>query len=160
MLDGVASLLDKHLLSQAGQDERRLLMLETIREFGLEALAASQEMGAVRRVHAAYYLQLAEEAEAYLFGAEQVRWFDRLEQEYANMGAALSWAVEQAEIGEAGQKAEKVEQAEIALRLAGSLVRYWAVRGSLSGGLSWLERVLAATSSSPANPQSAATWLA
>jgi DNA-binding CsgD family transcriptional regulator len=154
VLDGVASLLDKHLLHQAGQDERRLLMLETIREFGLEALAESQEMGAVRQVHTAYYLHLAEEAEAHLFGAEQVHWFDRLEQEYANMRAALSWAVEQAES----------EQAEIALRLVGALVRYWAVRGSLSGGLSWLERALAATSSSPTplriRALSGAAWLA
>ncbi|HEX6552282.1 MAG TPA: LuxR C-terminal-related transcriptional regulator [Ktedonobacteraceae bacterium] len=149
VLEGVSSLLDKHLLHLAGQDspgqdERRLLMLETIREFGLEALAESQEMETVRQVHTAYYLRLAEEAEAYLFGAEQVRWLDRLEQEYANMRAALSWAVEQAESEEAGQK---VEQAERALRLAAALVRYWAVRGSLSGGFSWLERVLAATSS-------------
>ena len=49
VLDGVTSLLDKHLLYQAGQDspgqdDRRLLMLETIREYGLEALAESQEM--------------------------------------------------------------------------------------------------------------------
>jgi predicted ATPase/DNA-binding CsgD family transcriptional regulator len=132
VLDGVASLLDKHLLHQAGQGERRLLMLETIREFGLEALAKSQEMEAVRQVHTAYYLRLAEEAETHLFGAEQVRWFDLLEQEYANLCAALSWVV---------------EQAERALRLVGALVRYWAGSRSLSGGLSWLERVLAATSS-------------
>jgi predicted ATPase/DNA-binding CsgD family transcriptional regulator len=161
VLDGVASLLDKHLLHQVGQVERRLLMLETIREFGLEALVESQEMGAVRQVHTAYYLHLAEEAEVHLFGAEQVHWFDRLEQEYANMRAALSWAVQQAESGEAGQKAQP---AEIALRLVGALVRYWAVHGSLSGGLSWLERALVATSSvsTPLRIRtlSGAAWLA
>jgi predicted ATPase/DNA-binding CsgD family transcriptional regulator len=164
VLDGVSSLLDKHLLRQAGQDERRLLMLETIREYGLEALAESQEMEAARQAHTTYYLRLAEEAEAHLFGAEQVRWFDRLEQEYANMRAALSWVLEQVEREEAGQKAAKVEQAEIALRLAGALVRYGALRGFLSGGLSSLERVLAATSS-VATPLrikalSGAAWLA
>jgi DNA-binding CsgD family transcriptional regulator len=163
VLDGVASLLDKHLLLQTGQDsleqdERRLLMLETIREYGLEALAQSQEMEAVRHAHTAYYLHLAEEAEAHLFGAEQVRWFDRLDREYANLRAALSWAVEHAGSEEAGQKGER------ALRLAGALVRYWAVRGSLSEGLSWLERVLAATSSVPTPMRmrglSGAAWLA
>jgi predicted ATPase/DNA-binding CsgD family transcriptional regulator len=164
VLDGVVSLLDKHLLRQAGQDERRLLMLETIREFGPEALAASQELEAARRVHTSYYLRLADEAEAHLFGAEQVRWFDLLEREYDNLRAALSWAAEQVESEQAGQNVEKVEQAGIALRLVGALVRYWAVRGSLSGGLSWLERVLAATSSVPTplriRALGGAAWLA
>jgi predicted ATPase/DNA-binding CsgD family transcriptional regulator len=163
VLDGVASLLDKHLLLQIrqdspGQDERRLLMLETIREYGQEALAESQEMGAARQAHTAYYLRLAEEAEAHLFGAEQVRWFDQLEREYDNLRAALSWAVEQAGSEEAGQKGE------ITLRLAGALVRYWAGRGSLSEGLAWLERVLAATSRVPTPMRiralSGAAWLA
>ncbi len=163
VLDGVSSLLDKHLLLQTGQDSlvedgRRLLMLETIREYGLEVLSESQEMEAARQAHTAYYLHLAEEAEAHLFGAEQVRWFDRLEREYDNLRAALSWAVEQAGSEEAGQKGE------IALRLAGALVRYWAARGSLSEGLAWLERVLAATSRVP-TPEtmrafSGAAWLA
>jgi DNA-binding CsgD family transcriptional regulator/tetratricopeptide (TPR) repeat protein len=163
VLDRMSSLLDKHLLLQTGQeslgeDDRRLLMLETIREYGLEALAESHEMEAARQTHTEYYLHLAEEAEAHLFGAEQVRWFDRLEREYDNLRAALSWAVEQAGSKEAGQKGE------IALRLAGALVRYWAVRGSLSEGLAWLERVLAATSrvTTPTGIKilSGAAWLA
>src|SRR5215469_3607602 len=160
VLDGVASPLDKHLLGQdsLGQDERRLLMLETIREYGLEAPAESQEMEAVRQAHTIYYLHLAEEAEAPLFGAEQVRWFDQLEREYDNLRAALSWSVEQAGSEEAGQKGE------IALRLAGALTRFWAVRGSLGEGLVWLERALAATSRVPTPMRirvlSGATWLA
>ncbi len=96
VLDGVSSLLYKHLLRQTGQDERRLLMLETIREYGLEALAASQEMEAARQAHTGYYLHLAEEAEAHLVGAEQVRWFDQMAREYDNLRAALSCTVEQA----------------------------------------------------------------
>ena len=158
VLDGVSSLLDKHLLRQTGQDERRLLMLETIREYGLEVLAASQEMEAARQAHSAYYLHLAEEAEAHLFGAEQVRWFDQLEREYDNLRAALSWTVEQAGGEEAGQKGER------ALRLAGALVRFWAVRGSLSEGLAWLERARASTSRVPTplriRALSGAAWLA
>ena len=41
----------------------RLMMLETLREYGLEALAANGEMETIRQAHAAYYLGLAEEAE-------------------------------------------------------------------------------------------------
>src|SRR5262249_60047759 len=107
-----ASLLDKPLLRQAEQDrlehgDRRLLMLETIREYGWERLLTSGELEETRQAHAAYYLQLAEEAEAHLFGAEQGQWFDRLEREADNLRAALSWAIELA-----GQKGET------ALRLA------------------------------------------
>jgi predicted ATPase/DNA-binding CsgD family transcriptional regulator len=152
VLDGVTSLLDKHLLRQAEQGEPRLLMLETIHEYGLEHLAACDELEETRQAHAAFYLQLAETAEAYLFGAGQGQWFDRLEQEYDNLRAALSWTMEQA----GGEEA--------ALRLTGALVRYWAVRGSLSEGLAWLERVLATTVLVPAPMRiralSGAAWLA
>jgi predicted ATPase/DNA-binding CsgD family transcriptional regulator len=163
VLDGVTSLLDKHLLRQAEQDgleqsDRRLLMLETIHEYGWERLVSCGELEETRQVHAAYYLQLAEEAEAHLFGAEQGQWFDRLEREYDNLRAALSWAMEQAGSEQAGQKRE------MALRFAGALVRYWAVRGSLSEGLAWLERTLSVPAPVPAFPRiralSGAAWLA
>src|SRR5207237_170024 len=83
ILDGVASLLDKSLLQQTEQEgeEPRLLLLETIREYGLEALEASGEAEATRQVHAAYYLRLAQEAEPALVGPQQTRWLERLEQE-------------------------------------------------------------------------------
>ncbi len=163
VLDGVSSLLDKHLLRQAQQEsreqgDRRLLMLETIREYGWERLATCGEMEETRRAHAVYYLHLAQEAEAHLFGAEQERWFARLEQEYDNLRMALNWGVEQAGGEETGQKRE------VALQLAGTLVRYWAVRGPLSEGLAWLERALANTKSVPAPARiralSGASWLA
>src|SRR5205809_1623129 len=53
VLDGVASLMDKSLLRQVGPvgEEPRLQMLETIREYGLEALASSGEMARTRRAH-------------------------------------------------------------------------------------------------------------
>jgi predicted ATPase len=65
ILDGVASLIDKSLLQQTEQEgeEANLLMLETIREYGLEALASSGEEEITRQAHAAYYLALAEKAE-------------------------------------------------------------------------------------------------
>ena len=53
-LDLIASLQDKSLLQQCdrGGDEPRLLMLETIREYALEMLAASGEMEATEERHA------------------------------------------------------------------------------------------------------------
>jgi predicted ATPase/DNA-binding CsgD family transcriptional regulator len=160
VLDEVTSLLDKQLLrlaqeGSAEQDGRRLLMLETIREFGWESLSISGEMETARRMHAEYYLRLAEEAEPHLFGAEQERWFARLEREHDNLRAALVWAAEPSASG---------QRMEAALRLAGALARFWEVRGYLSEGRKWLERALASSAGIPlsirAKALRGAGWLA
>ena len=49
-------------------DEPRFGMLETIREYGLEQLAASGEAEAIRRRHADFFLALAEALEPALQG--------------------------------------------------------------------------------------------
>jgi len=138
-LDGVASLLDKSLLLQIEHqsDEPRLLLLETIREFGGERLAASGELEITRDAHATYYLRLAEEAEPQLIGAEQERWWKRLDREQENVRAALQYLLEQWDEKRGGQRLEQ------ALRLGGALEWYWYVRGHLSEGRKWLERALA-----------------
>jgi len=139
VLDGITSLLDKHLLSQERQDEQepRLRMLETIREYGLECLVACDELEPARRAHAHYYLHLAEEAEAHLFGAEQEDWFDRLEQERGNLRAAFDWSMEP--VGDE----ETVQRGEIALRLVGAVIRFLTVRGPEIEGRILLEQALA-----------------
>jgi predicted ATPase/class 3 adenylate cyclase len=93
LLDGVASLIDKSLLQKVEQEgeELRLLMLETIREYGLECIAASREMEATRLAYADYYLALAEEAGAKLEGPQQAMWLERLESEHENLRAARQW---------------------------------------------------------------------
>src|SRR6516225_7294988 len=139
-MDGVASLLDKSLLRQVEQPdgEPRLYMLQTLREYGLECLASEGETETTRRAHASYYLALAEEAETALSGPQEIMWLERLEQEHENLRVALQWLLEQAE----GVLA-RGDEAEMALRLAGALWRFWLVRGHLSEGRHWLERVLA-----------------
>ena len=157
VLDGVASLIDKSLLRQTEQEgeEPRLVMLETIREYGLECLASSGELGQTRQAHAEYYLHLAEEAEPHLYGTEQLWWFDCLEREHDNLRAVLNWSVEGKEAG---------QREETALRLAGVLVRFWVVRGYVSEGRSWLEQALAnsaaITPDVRANALCGAGWLA
>ena len=66
MLEGLAALVDKSLLQQeAGPvGETRYLMLETIREYGLEQLAARGDEGAAHRRQARWCLDLAERAAA------------------------------------------------------------------------------------------------
>jgi predicted ATPase/DNA-binding CsgD family transcriptional regulator len=143
VLEGVASLLDKNLVHQTVQEreeEPRFVLLETIREYGLERLAEAGETEATREAHAAYYLALAEEAEPYLKGAEQNRWFARLEQERANLRTALSWLLERAPME--GQAEEGRGQAERALRLCVALFWYWYWYGYSREGWSFLEQAL------------------
>ncbi len=65
ILDGLASLVDKSLLRQLDDavGESRFVMLETIREYAQECLAASDEAAVLRHLHADYLLALAEQAE-------------------------------------------------------------------------------------------------
>ena len=143
VLDGVTSLLDKHLLQRSDQDtsSSRLLMLETLREYGLEALEALGELEAARRAHATYYLALAEETESHVFTREEQQWiarveqqgFGRVEQEHDNLRAALAWSVE---------REEDAQRREIAWRLAGALQLFWIDFGYVREGQRFVERAL------------------
>jgi predicted ATPase/class 3 adenylate cyclase/DNA-binding CsgD family transcriptional regulator len=135
VLDTVTSLLDKNLLRQSEQEDGEpwFMMLETIREFGLEALAKSGEIEAVRHAHAAYYLQLAEVAEPALQDPLQASWLERLERELDNLRAALSWLPERGERGESN---------EMALRLGAALSLFWQIRSHAQEGWTFLERAL------------------
>ncbi len=155
VLDGVASLIDKSLLRLVEQEgeEPRLLMLATIREYGLEALDVSGEMESTRWAHAAYYLQRAERAELELGGPQQAAWLEQLEREHDNLRAALSWSLEQAR--DEGAR-EDDRGGEIALRLGGALRGFWRVHGQISEGRNFLERALAVREGSEAVVQAKA----
>ncbi|HET8850922.1 MAG TPA: protein kinase [Ktedonobacteraceae bacterium] len=153
ILDVVASLIDKSMLQQTEEEgeEMRLLMMETIREYGLETLIESGENEVTRHAHAQYYLSLAEEAEQELDGPKQVMWLERLEREHDNLRAALRWSMEQ---GEAGH------HMEMALRLAGALRVFWMVHGHYSEGRTFLERPLACCEEVPVHVRAKALWAA
>jgi tetratricopeptide (TPR) repeat protein len=105
-------------------------MLETVREYAGEQLHASGEMDTVRRLYAAYFLELAEEADHQLRGPDLGRWQARLEQEHQNLRAALTWSLGKSED-------------ERALRIAGALWYFWTTHGHLSEGQHYLDRALA-----------------
>jgi predicted ATPase/DNA-binding CsgD family transcriptional regulator len=130
-LDLLASLIEASLVVPLKGDdgEARFSMLETIRAFSLDRLAASGETTAVNGRHAAYFLWLAEEAEAHQHTEDQERWRTRLVAEHANLREAIGWLAPR-----------EVSQA---LRLAGALTWFWLGLGHLSFGRETLERLLA-----------------
>ena len=129
-LEGVSSLLDKSLLRQeeGPEGEPRFVMLETIHEYARERLEASGEAEETSRLHAEYFLALAEAAEPELSGADQLACLERLEAEHDNMRAALTWSLE--------------KEPETALRLAVALARFWEMRARFLEGSRWLEAAL------------------
>ena len=130
--DGISSLLDKSLIRQeeGPNGEPRFVMLETVHEFAREKLEDSAEAQEIKRIHAQYFLTLAEVAFPELRGPDQLEWLERLEAEHDNMRAALTWALER-------------KEAEVALRLGGALWWFWWMRGHNSEGRRWLEEALA-----------------
>jgi tetratricopeptide (TPR) repeat protein len=104
-------------------------MLETIREFGLERLEASEDMATVQGGYATYFQALAQAARDGLDGSEQGTWLAQVEAELDNLRAVLAWALPHAP--------------EDGALLAANLAGFWAARGLLSEGREWLDRILA-----------------
>jgi predicted ATPase/DNA-binding SARP family transcriptional activator len=131
-LDALHALLDKHLVQRVNSEsgEPRFTMLETIREYALERLTERGEAQAVQQAHAQYFLALAEAAAPAVHGPAQIAWFDRLDEEHANLRVALAWLL---------SDGDGVE----AICLTGALNWFWFVRGHLTEGRSWLEQALA-----------------
>jgi predicted ATPase/class 3 adenylate cyclase len=154
VLDGLSSLVDESLLKQEEGvgGEPRFVMLETIHEFAREKLRESEESEDIRRLHAEYFLALAEEAEPAVEGPQQPVWLERLEEEHDNMRSALSWSLGQ------GQDAEP------ALRMGAALGEFWYLRGYFGEGRRWLEDALAKSSPAPTAARARAlqrvSWLA
>ena len=139
-LRGIAALVDKSLLRrEAGPgDEPRFAMLETVREFAAEQLAAAGEETPVRAAHAAWCLDLAEcGASALRVRSDFAAWQSRLGAEHGNLRAAVAWL---AETGEATEL----------LRLTGALWRFWYFRGHLAEGRRWLGHALERAPDAPA----------
>ncbi len=129
-LDGLADLVDESLLRQIDEDgEPRFVMLETIREFAEEKLDGALDVEEVRRRHAGHFVALAEEAEPHLTGAEQVTWLGTIEREHDNVRMALRWSLEG-------------DDPEPAMRILGSLWRFFHQRGHLDEGRRWAARAL------------------
>ncbi|HEV2072577.1 MAG TPA: LuxR C-terminal-related transcriptional regulator [Thermomicrobiales bacterium] len=143
----VTSLVDKSLLRQVEGlvGEPRFGMLEMVREFGLERLVASGEESAIRQTHASYFLAFAENLRPKIEGPEGPVVLTSLENEHANLRAALEWEIEGAD-------------ADGALRFVAAMWKFWWVRRHLSNGRALAERALALPGSGPSALRAEASY--
>ena len=131
VLDLLTHLIDKSLVNigrSGGYESFHLL--ETIRQYASERLEESGEREELSRRHAEYFMTLAEKTYPDMWGPSQAAALARLEADHDNLRAALEWT------------AQDVSRAEWMLRMAGSLWRFWEIRGHVSEGRAWLERAL------------------
>ncbi len=124
----LSALVDLSLLKPIGDE--RFLMLETIREYGLERLAESGEEETFRTRHAEAFARLAEAAYE-LRGQAEAEWSSRLDRDHDDLRAALEWLSR--------------TDPDAALELAGALGWFWFTRGYLAEGEGRLRAALAAS---------------
>jgi predicted ATPase/two-component SAPR family response regulator len=134
VLDLLSHLVDKSLVVvQERGGEARYRLLDTVRQYGWEKLEELGEADAVRRRHAIFFLDLAEEVEPKIEPnvniADRRPWLERLGVEHDNLRAALRWAQE--------------SNPQTGLRLGCALYWLWYHRGYWSEGRGWFERALA-----------------
>jgi predicted ATPase/DNA-binding XRE family transcriptional regulator len=132
VLDRLRQLVESSLVQvlDAGKDERRFGLLETVREFAQQELQASGEEAAIRETHAHYMSALAGESFRRLVGPEQVEWIARTAREQDNFRAALRWLLGTGQLDEAGY-------------LLRDLHRFWWMQGQVVEARRWAELVLA-----------------
>jgi len=125
----LASLVKKHLLESQNwlDDEPRYVMLETIREFGLELLDRSDESDSARSTHASYFFGLADRVRPKLRGPDPGPWLSRLDRDLDNVRAALNWLLRHE--GPVGVTA---------VGMCNRVAQYWLWRGLLVEAKSWL----------------------
>ena len=115
ILDLISTLVDQSLVHQLEHDiEPRYGMLETIREYGLELLAAQGELDAMRRRHADWIAELVERIRPEIEGPNSRIVLDQYELEHPNIRSALAYALE-------------TEDAELGCRIVAFVWKFWVV---------------------------------
>jgi predicted ATPase len=132
-LDTLARLVAKSLLvrTRDTHSHTRLGMLDTVRAYAGERLAAAADVTTLRERHYQYYLALAQR-----YGTDRGLWsaganehLAKLDADIDNLHAALGWAITRAD-------------AERALGLIAALGRYWFIRGRYGDAVDWVEQAL------------------
>jgi predicted ATPase/class 3 adenylate cyclase len=125
-LNALESLVAGNLVARR---DKRLIMLQTVREYALERLASDPDADVIRLRLAEWCRELAREARPHLRQADRADWLARLDTELPNFLAVLSWALEQRRV-------------ELLLGLVGELGEYWWYSKRWQEGLTWYDVAL------------------
>jgi predicted ATPase/class 3 adenylate cyclase len=132
VFEGHASLAEKSLIRRVESEggAARFSMLQLVREYAADALAATDEGETLRQQHAIRFAKLAEKAEPQLIRTELRAWQHRLRADGENLRFALRWLRETGDFERFG-------------RMAGALRLYWQYWGAIREGREWLEAAVA-----------------
>ena len=133
VLDGIDELVAKSLVTFDSVTARYRL-LEPLRQYLAEHLAASGTAEAVWRAHAEWATSLSERLGTRLVTDQKVC-TTRLREEKANVDSALRWALDH-------------DEHELALRVVGSLGQYWFLNDQASGRR-WCAATIEAAADAP-----------
>ncbi len=107
----------------------RVILLETLRAFAFDQLAADGLLDPLRRAHAVYFAEHAQAVFKGVLGAEQSLWLSRTRANHENFRAALRFALENGD-------------GALAVNLAGGLWWFWERQGFVREAMTWLEAAL------------------
>jgi predicted ATPase/DNA-binding SARP family transcriptional activator len=128
---GLLEQLREHslIIAQERGQEMRFRMLEVVRQYSEEKLAASGQSDAVRARCIAFFRGFVADAGPHLSGPQQAQWLDRIDTEHDNLRMILD-------------SCQTGAQIETALVLVGTLCKFWTVRGHIVEGLQRTEALL------------------
>jgi predicted ATPase len=121
-------------------------MLETVREFVAERLAARPDAAEIKRRHAGYYRTLAEQADRPLRGAGQNEWLELLQAEAGNLAAAARWYLTH-------------DPAPLP-HLFRALYTWWSLRDRQAEARLWVEQLLPIAGSLDSQARAELLWTA
>lgn len=128
----LSALVRSSMVMVQGQDRYRLL--DTLHAYAADLLDEADD--GTRAAHARYYTALAEEAEAEIVAADQVRWLARVREDVPNFRTAVEWSFAN-------------DSRELAARLSGALSWFWILEGTLAEAVAYLERAATVTTLPP-----------
>ena len=134
-IDALSRLVDSSLLRSVG--DGRLLMFETIREYGLERLEEAGEAPQTRDRHAEYFARLADSRWIELVRGDSPDWsLSTIQLEFRNLHGAIEWSLERG-------------RTEDVLAIGSGIYPWWRSFGYSHQGRLWLEQALERPSQSP-----------
>ncbi|UMP03328.1 LuxR C-terminal-related transcriptional regulator [Amycolatopsis sp. EV170708-02-1] len=130
-LELIDSLVEKSILIRDERDDVVWYrLLETIRQYGHEKLAAAGDVARMRRRHSEWYLALGRQCGQAWIGPDQLSWSRRLHREHANLRAALDFC------------GENPDDAVDGMSMAFQIKEFWLIHGLTSEGRLHLGKLL------------------